>query len=119
MEEQQSEFMVRLDEKIATCKQRGRQLREEGRTDEGIFENIRINVYEIFKTVFTAAEKTCGADPAAKRDFFLQKTEKIPENWKISYDKAKAHGDTEKMHIEHIKLKAAQEIRDMIAQMWK
>ncbi len=114
MDKQQSEFIRYLDERIADCNERAKSLREEGRADEGIFENIRTNVYEIFKTVLSAAEKTCGAGNSAKWDFFLQKTEQIPENWRISYEKAKEHGDIKKMHIESIKLETVQEIREMI-----
>ncbi len=50
---------------------------------------------------------------AALRDFFLQKMEQIPENWKLSFEKAKEHGDAKKMHIEGIKLETAQEIRNI------
>ena len=119
MNEQQRKFESYLDEQITACKQRGKLLAEDDRVDEGNFEKVRANVYEIFKTILSAAEKVCGKDDLAKRDFFLQKAEQIPASWAASYEKAKQNGDAEKMHIERIKLDTIQEIKDMYMQIWE
>lgn len=108
-----------LEERITACKQRSKLLAEEDRKDEGNFEKIRANVYDIFKTILSVAEKTCGEDDLAKRRFFLQKTEQIPANWAASREKAKQNGDAEKMHIESIKLDTVQEIKNMCMQIWE
>lgn len=118
MKEQQQTFESYLEERIAACKRRSRLLAEDDRTDEGNFEKVRANVYEIFKTVFSVAEKVCGGDDAAKRDFFLQKAEQIPAGWAASYVKAEQNGDTGKMHTETIKLDTVREIRDTYMQIW-
>ena len=119
MNEQQREFEAYLDEQIAACNQRSKLLVEDDRTDDGNFEKIRANVYEIFKTILSVAESVCGKDDLAKRRFFLQKAEQIPTSWTISYEKAKLHGDVEKMHVESIKLDTIREIKDMCMQIWE
>lgn len=119
MNEQQQKFELYLDEQIAACKQRNKLFVADDRMDEGNFEKIRANVYEIFKTILSAAEQACGKDALAKKHFFLQKAEQIPMNWMTSYEKAKQHGDVEKMHIERIKLDTIQEIKDMCIQIWE
>ena len=119
MNEQQRKFESYLDDQIAACKQRGRRLAEDDRNDEGNFEKVRANVYEIFKTILAVAERVCGKDDRAKRGFFLQKAEQIPMSWTVSYEKAEQNGDVEKMHIERIKLDTIQEIKDMCMQIWE
>ena len=119
MKEQQRKFEAYLDEQIAACKQRSKLLAEDDRTDEGNFEKVRANVYEIFKTILSVAERVCGSDDSAKRAFFLQKAEQIPAGWRASYEKAKQNGNIEKMHIESIKLDTIQEIKDMCMQIWE
>ena len=66
MNKKQQEFELYLDEKIAACKQRSKQLTADDRTDEGNFEKVRANVYEIFKTILSVAEKVCKEDELAK-----------------------------------------------------
>ncbi|MDE6261023.1 MAG: hypothetical protein K2M42_09240 [Oscillospiraceae bacterium] len=119
MNEQQRKFESYLDERIAACKRRGQLLAEDDRMDEGNFEKVRANVYEIFKTILSVAERVCGEEDGAKRDFFLQKAEQIPTSWTASYEKAKQSGDVEKMHIERIKLDTIQEIKDMCMRIWE
>lgn len=118
MNERQQQFERWLAEQTAACKQRGKLLAEDDRTDEATFEKIRANVYEIFKTILSVAERVCGSDDRARRDFFNQKAEQIPASWEASYEKAKQNGDAEKMHIECIKLDTIREIREMCAQIW-
>ena len=119
MNEQQRKFESYLDERIASCKQHSKLLAEDERMDEGNFEKVRANVYEIFKTILSVAERVCGKDDLAKRRFFLQKAEQIPTSWTTSYEKAKQNGDVKKMHVESIKLDTIQEIKDMCMQIWE
>lgn len=118
MSEQQQKFQCWLEEQIAACRQRGRLLAEDDRTDEANFEKIRANIYGIFKTILSVAERMWGDDERAKRDFFSQKAQQIPAGWEDSYEKAKQNGDPAKMHIERIKLDTIGEIREMCAQIW-
>ena len=52
MNEKQTKFELYLDEKIAACRQRCERFAADDRIDEGNFEKIRANVYEIFKTIY-------------------------------------------------------------------
>ena len=119
MNEQQRKFESYLDEQIASCRQHSKLLAEDDRMDEANFEKVRANIYEIFKTILSVAERVCGNDNLAKRRFFLQKAEQIPASWLTSYEKAKQNGDVEKMHIEKIKLDTIREIKDMCEQIWE
>lgn len=119
MNEQQRKFESYFDEQITACQHRSKMLAEDDRMDEGNFEKIRANVYEIFKTILSAAERVCEKDELAKRAFFLQKAEQIPTSWRASYETAKQNGDVRKMHIESIKLDTIQEIKDMCMQIWE
>ncbi len=114
-----SEFELYLEEQITACKQRSKQFIADDRMDEGNFEKVRGNVYEIFKTILSVAERVCGEDNLAKRRFFLQKAEQIPMSWIDSREKAEQHGDVEKMHIESIKLDTIREIKAMCMQIWE
>ena len=49
-----------LAERIALCGQRGQALRADDRGNEAAFEKIRANVYDIFRTVLSVAERNCG-----------------------------------------------------------
>lgn len=119
MNGQQRKFEVYLDKQIAACKRRSQLLAEDDRMDEGNFEKVRANVYEIFKTILSVAERVCGGDEPAKRDFFLEKAEQIPASWAASYERAEQNGDVEKMHIERIKLDTIREIKDMCMRIWE
>lgn len=110
-------FESYLDERIATCNEHSKRLAEDDRIDEGNFEKVRANVYEIFKTILSVAENICGEDDLAKKKFFLEKAEQIPMSWATSYEKAKQNEDVTKMHIESIKLETIQEIKDMFIQI--
>ncbi len=119
MNEQHQKFESYLDKQILACKQRSELLTTDDRVDEGNFEKIRANVYEIFKTILSVSEKVCGKDDLARKQFFLQKAEQIPLSWTTSYEKAKQHGDTAKLHIESIKLDTIREIKDMFMRIWE
>lgn len=119
MNEQQKKLVNYFDEQIAACKQRSEILAVDDRMDEANIEKVRANIYNIFKTILSVAEKVCGTDDVAKKHFFLQKAEQIPENWSAAYENAKKHGDAEKMLIESTKLDTIQEIKDKFIQVWE
>lgn len=108
--EQMNTFLTYLEEQISLCKEKEEKLKKEQRTDESIFEKIRGNVFDIFKTIFTVAMKK-ESDEASANAFFVKKLEEMSKSWKVAFDKAAEHNDTEKMQAEHIKLEAVEEIR--------
>lgn len=119
MNARQRKFESYLEERIAGCKQRSEQLAADDRRDERDFEKVRANVYEIFKTILSVAERICGEDDSAQKRFFLEKAEQIPASWYASQEKAKQQGDVEKMHVESIKLDTVREIKETYVQVWE
>lgn len=108
-----------FDARIAECFEREKRLCQDERRDEADFEKVRANIYGVFKTVLSAAQKTCGDDDSAVKEFFLKKLEQIPENWRTSYEKAYTHGDAEKLQIESLKLGTAEEIKTKFKEIWE
>lgn len=119
IEKKASKLNSYFDEKIAICGRRSGELVAEERIDEATFEKIKANVYDIFRTVWSAALRTCKGDPDAAGRFFVQKTEEIPANWAAAYDRAKQYNDAAKMQIEQIKLDTIGEIKDSFSEIWE
>ncbi len=119
MNGKQQQMTQWLDGKISSHGARCEELQRDDRRDEANFEKIAGNVYDIFRTVLSAAEKPCGGQEAAVADFFRKRLEQIPGSWQAAYQQAEAHGDTKKMHIERIKLDAVAEIWAEFNRIWE
>ena len=128
--ERVEKFLAYFDAQIAACRQREKELLEDHRLDERVFEKVRGNVYDIFRTVLTVAVKQAAQGKVVEegpssdvaegiRSFFLKKAAQIPKSWQTSYDKAKEHGALEKMQMESIKLETIQEIKAELARIWE
>ncbi len=119
MEQNVSKLNAYFQEQIVLCGQQNKALLADGRSDEAVFEKVKANVYDIFRTILSAAVKAGKGEPEAVRRFFLQKAEDIPSNWAASYEKAKLHSDAVKMQIEQIKLDTIDEIKETFASIWE
>ena len=108
-----------LDQQIQLCKQYEIELQEDERRDEANFQKIKANVYDIFKTILSVAQKAGNGNPAAVKQFFLVKMEQIPASWKTAYEAARLHDHTENMLIEEIKLDPAAEIENEFLSCWE
>ena len=104
---------------IELCEQRGQALLADDRADEASFERVRANVYDIFRTVLSAAAKACGNDEDAVRSFFLRRLAVIPSGWADAGEKARQHGDPVRVQIDTVKLGAVSEIRNRFAAVWE
>ena len=107
-----------LEEKIRRCGRRSQTLRADDRADEAAFEKIRANVYDIFRTVLSVAERNCGDGEAARR-FLLRWLESIPSGWAASCEKARQHDDAVRLRLEQVKLDTAAEIRRQFEEVWE
>lgn len=114
-----SEMNRWLDEKTAMCSKRNQELNEDGRADEAIFEKVKANIYDVFRTVLSVAVKTGNGDEDAVKDFFVQRAEQIPAGWAAALEKAREHNDIARMQTEQIKLDTIHEIRDEFARIWE
>ncbi len=108
-----------FENQIAFCNQEQKTLLEDDRTDEATFQKIKANVYDIFKTILTVAQKVGNGNSQSIKQFFWAKTEQIPASWKAAYEAAKLHDDTENMVVEMVKLNTIQEIRDEFLTCWE
>lgn len=108
-----------FENQIALWKQKEKDLLEDDRTDEASFQKIRANVYDIFRTILSVAQKAGHNNSETVKHFFLKKTEQIPSNWKAAYEAAKQHDNVQKMLIEKIKLDTIHEIREKFINCWE
>ena len=115
MNEKMKEF---FESRVAECAVRRDALISEQRFDEADMEKIKGNVYDIFRTVLSAAERACK-DEASTRDFFRLRAEQIPAAWHESLTKARAHGDDVKAAIECAKIEAIEDIKAAAAKLWE
>lgn len=107
-----------FEEQIAACQRRKQELFADGREDEATFETIRANIYDVFRTVFSVAVKTCGEDGEKVQNFFTARIQQIPSNWVAAQEMAKAHQEDEKVYLEQIKLDAVADIRENFVKIW-
>ena len=112
-------FTAYLENSIADCVEQEKALIADERKDEAIFEKIRANVYNIYRTILGVAVNTCGEDADKVRDFLLKQIDHIPASWHASYEAARQHNDTAKVQIEEIKLAVVQEIKAEFTKIWE
>lgn len=103
-----------LDSQIAACAVRKKALCADEKKDEANFEQIRMNVYNIFKSVLSVAAAYSSED--AQDAFFERRLETIPQAWHEALAKAEAYQDVERAQIERIKLEALENIRGHFVQ---
>lgn len=105
-----SKYIEYLDETIKELQKQEKELIQTSRKDEANFIRIKINICDICKTIYNVSAKT-NSGVALKEEYIKQLT-RLPENWKISYEKAKEHGDAQKILIEETKLEMLQIIKE-------
>lgn len=118
-QEKRSASYAYFDTQIRTCSAEAAMLGADDRADEAVFVKIRLNVYDIFRTVFSVAARNAAEDDDKLTQFFFTKLQEIPRNWHVSHTSAEAHGNSEKAHIERIKLDTAEEIAENLRQIWE
>ena len=126
------QFIVFIDETIEKLRVEEKQLAESHRKDEANLVRIKMNIYDIAKTVYGVfsrmnadatnseekwqAAARCEIVQELKREapaqqLYLKKMEAISRGWVESYEKAKAHDDVKRQVIEETKLNALEEIK--------
>lgn len=114
-----SALIARLESGIAKHKAAVAACAADDRADEAVFAKIQMNVYDIFLTVFSAGIRSAGDDDEKLCQFFLARLDQIPQSWQASLSAATEHGNTEKAHIEQLKLDTAGEIRQIFSEIWE
>lgn len=101
-------YIEYLDESIKELQKQEKELIQTDRKDEANFIRIKINICDICRTIYNvSAKRNSGTD--LKEEYIRQLT-RLSGNWKTSYEKAKEHGDVEKILIEETKLEILQTI---------
>jgi len=112
-----TELNAWFDRQIELCNTQNKKLAADGYKDEAVFEKIKANVYDIFRTILSVAVKTNSTAPDKAKRFFETKLEQIPSGWVASCENAKQHNDTVNMHIEQLKLDTVVEIKNFYAEI--
>ena len=119
IEQKISKLNSYFEEQISLYKQCNEKLLADDRMDEAVFEKVRANVYDNFRTIFSVADKTGKGDAEAVKRFFILKLQQTPSNWTAAYNQAREHDDTAKMQIEQIKLDTAEKIKNRFTAIWE
>lgn len=125
MRKLEEKYITYIDEKIDEHNNSGEQFKADNRNDEADLEKVKVNIYEIFKTLFLSDIKQLeGKDLSGIKDIgvyggFLLRFDTIPNNWRASLDKAIEHGDTTKQVIEEYKLTVAGELKDKFIEIFE
>ncbi len=106
------DYLVKTMEEL---KKEEKELIATSRKDEANFIRIKINICDICKTIYHVSAKN-NSGMELKEEYVKQLT-RLPENWKISLEKAKAHNDIEKIIVEETKLEMLQIIRDKLEEL--
>lgn len=111
METKLLDFQKYINEKISECQEQEAALIAEERKDEANMWKIKSNIYEIFQTLMkVSVQQNASGGWAAVCESFEEKADRVPSNWKSSYEKAKLHNDVEKILVEEEKLAAATDV---------
>lgn len=97
MEQQISRFQTYFEDMKKQCNEKITELREQERGDEANLEKVRLNIYDIFLTMFEVSLKS-SSDAKKVGEAFLQKLDIIPKNWRVSYKKAE-NSETKKRDV--------------------
>lgn len=94
-------------------------LKIEDKEDEAKFEKIKLNIYEIFETLFSSFEKRIMSKKENNGEVlyhqfckeYLETFQKIPMSWKTKLEYAIQHDLTEEKIIEELKLEIAESLK--------
>lgn len=106
-----------FEEKIAECSVQKKELLSDDRRDEANFWQVKCNIYDIFRTILSVAERAKKTEDEIST-FMMSKLSEMTDIWKQAGLKAESHGDAQKAAIEQIKVETAGEIRKMFEQTW-
>ena len=101
-------FLEYLNAQIEACKAEIAALEAAGRQDDAVFAKVRLNIYDVCKTVTGVHLKPTGGGVSA----ITAMLERFRTQWGEALQKAKDHGDAKNIAVEETKLAA---LADVIA----
>ena len=109
-------FTDYLEAKIEKLKKEASELEKNYRQDDAVFVKIRINVYDVCKTVFGVFKKVKSEDSLCGE--YIRKLDEFEKTWSDSLEKAKEFGDLKKIAAEEEKLFALADVRKKFAEIY-
>ena len=110
-----NQFIHYINDTIEQLQKEEQELIQSDRKDEANFVRIKMNICDICKTIYNVTEKRTTPDNL--REEYLKQLTRLPENWKISLEKAQEHGEVEKIVIEETKLEMLNQILGVFEQI--
>lgn len=107
------EYIQYLEDSISRLRSEQQQLEEGSRNDEAVFVRIRINIYEIARTVFDALGRATTEDFAEN---YAGRLAGLRRTWQENERLAREHDDVKTAVIEGIKIEAITEIEAVFEQ---
>ena len=109
-------FINYLEENIENLEKEAKNLDENYRHDDAVFVKIKINVYDVCKTVFTVFKKV--KPEALLYNEYIKKLEEFEKAWSDSAEKAKKFGDDKKIAAEEAKLSVLTNVKEKFIEAW-
>ncbi len=106
-------FIDYLTQKIGVCRDQIVALEKDGRKDEADFAKVRLNIYDVCRTVTNALVARPGAGPEAVK----AQLERFRREWNAALDKAREHGDTRNTVVGETKLEALEDVMEHFAEV--
>ena len=103
------EYINFLDETIERLKKEEEELVKASRKDEANFIRVKRNICDICKTIYNVVVGLKSGEEL--REEYIRRLTKFSEDWRISLEKAREHGNIEKIIIEETKLEILQRIK--------
>lgn len=105
-----NEYIDYLDKIIGELKKEEEELIKTNRKDEANFIRIKSNICDICRTMYRVSAGLKSGE--GLKEEYIRKLTRLPENWKISLEKARAHEDVQKIIIEETKLEMLKILKD-------
>lgn len=113
MEKVKTDFLAFLEERKAECQKQIEQLCADNRRDESNFFRAKLNIYDVCRSLYEAAEKQCSGELEKVAQMFPEMVKRIADQWQMSRQVAEQHGDESKVIMETRKLEAVAEVLEM------
>ncbi len=109
------EFIAYLTERIETCKKEIAGMEADGRRDDADFAKVRLNIYDVCRTVTNALTNRPGFGP----ETVMSRFEGFRTGWGAALENARTHGDERSIVVEETKLTTLDDVIAHFPEGWK